>query len=66
MSDIFAFWGESPTPATYTDEPAPKKDVAPGWSFSRFNLLTKITVFAFPRYPAADVSQDSCYQYLGK
>src|ERR1700733_15144406 len=48
-----------PVPATYTDEPVPKKDVAPGQNFSRFNLLTKITVFPFLGYPTADNSKDS-------
>jgi hypothetical protein len=48
-----------PIPATYTDEPVPKKDVAPGQNFSRFNLLTKITVFPFLGYPTLDNSQGS-------
>jgi hypothetical protein len=43
----------------YTDEPVPKKDVAPGQNFSRFNLLTKITVFPSLGYPNVDNSQDS-------
>ena len=43
----------------YTDEPVAKKDVAPGQNFSRFNLLTKITVFPSLGYPTADNSQDS-------
>jgi hypothetical protein len=43
----------------YTDEPVPKKDVAPGQNFSRFNLLTKITVFPFLGYPTLDNSQGS-------
>jgi hypothetical protein len=43
----------------YTDEPVLKKDVASGQNFSRFNLLTKITVFPFLGYPTADASQDS-------
>jgi hypothetical protein len=43
----------------YTDEPAPKKDVASGQNFSRFNPLTKITVFARLGYPTPDISQGS-------
>jgi len=43
----------------YTDEPVPKKDVAPGQNFSRFNLLTKITAFPLLGYPTADNSQGS-------
>ncbi len=35
----------------YTDEPMHKKDVALGQNFSRFSLLTKITVFGLLRYP---------------
>jgi hypothetical protein len=34
----------------YTDEPVLKKDVALGNNFSRFSLLTKITVFVVLRY----------------
>jgi hypothetical protein len=43
----------------YTDEPVPKKDVASGQNFSRFNPLTKITVFATLGYPTPDISRDS-------
>ena len=43
----------------YTDEPVPKKDVASGQNFSRFNPLTKITVFARLGYPTPDISQGS-------
>jgi hypothetical protein len=43
----------------YTDEPVGKKDVAPGQNFSRFSLLTKITVFGLLRNPTADDSQGS-------
>jgi hypothetical protein len=46
----------------YTDEPAPEKDVALGQNFSRFSLLTKITVFCLLRYPAGDISEDSHFQ----
>ena len=43
----------------YTDEPMHKKDVAFGQNFSRFSLLTKITVFGLLRYPFADDRKDS-------
>jgi hypothetical protein len=45
----------------YTDEPVGKKDVAPGQNFSRFSLLTKITVFGLLRNPTADDSQGSWF-----
>jgi hypothetical protein len=48
----------------YTDEPVLEKDVALGNNFSRFSLLTKITVFAVLRYIAADDRQDSWFQRL--
>ena len=48
----------------YTDEPVPKKDVALGNNFSRFSLLTKITVFVVLRYIGADDRQDSWFQRL--
>ncbi len=43
-----------------------KKDVAFGQNFSRFNLLTKITVFGLLRYPGADYRQGSCLGALKK
>jgi hypothetical protein len=47
------------TPAMYTDEPVGKKDVAPGQNFSRFSLLTKITVFGLLRNPTSGDGQGS-------
>ena len=58
-------WPKVSIPDTYTDEPVFKKDVAPGQNFSRFNLLTKITVFPFLGYPTADNSQDSLGRHQG-
>jgi hypothetical protein len=46
QKSIFGGAGEDSGPAMYTDEPVYKKDVARAQNFSRFNLLTKITVFA--------------------
>jgi hypothetical protein len=43
----------------YTDEPAVKKDVASGQNFSRFSLLTKITVFRLLRNPTSGNRQGS-------
>jgi hypothetical protein len=49
----------------YTDEPVPKKDVASGQNFSRFNLLTKITAFPLLGYPTAHNSQGSLPGAMG-
>jgi hypothetical protein len=59
LKSIFASDGKDFATATYTDEPLPKKDVAPGQNFSRFSLLTKITAFAILGYPTLDVCRGS-------